>query len=221
MPVDDPFDAESPMLTFSEVRSYVAELPSDVLYELSKGPIGVDRTCRVCRALAPLLPVNPSEPAELQIDTEAKRAAYELKCWHDDLGRSSWFLDTIEPKLWPGEIERVNAEEKHIFGSLQYARCCTIYALAALELINRDLHGRRPPIIEVLNDMVMETQGDGLSPLEQARSAGVDLSELAHATSDARVQAVEDNYKEMGSDALLGGLGEMFVAGVRWEKGKP
>lgn len=210
MPVDDPFDPQTPMLSYAEVGILVSALTDDQLRRLSAGPISEDKQCRLCQVLKPIA-AGDGDPAE--------RAAVALVSWHDDLGRSSWFVDHVEPKMFPGEIERAKAEEKHLFGAIQYARCCTVYALATVELGRREVRKGKSSIVDVLNEMVRETQEEGRGPVEQAAAAGVEIGELAVALEAGRVAEVFGQVEEMGSMAILGGLGEAFVAGVRWERG--
>ncbi len=211
----DPYDAGTPYLSFDEVRELVAQLPDEVLVNLSKGPLPGDDNCRLCRALRPIMPVHPSEPVEAQ--GELAIVAQTLHDWHDNIGRSAFFGSIIEPKLFPGELKRAQEEEDHIWGLLMYARCSLVYALAGVERSRREV--KRLPIAELLRRMVEETQEGDADPVKQAAAAGVDMGELAHAITEERLLAVISNYESMGPDGLLGGLGEAFVAGVTWGRG--
>lgn len=120
-------------LNFVDVEHAVAGLPDRMLEELVKGPLpdGDDATspwnCRVCSILRGPRRLPPAE---------------QLLEWHEFEPE----VDAIDHLLGEDGLEqgKVNREEacrqwKEVAGMLSHARCCTIYALARIELAGRRL----------------------------------------------------------------------------------
>lgn len=118
----EPYDDETPRLSYSQVATCVHSLPLDMIEALMRGPIEERRRCNVCESLAGL-------------DTRETRL---LKWWHDNLANSTRFFEIIEGRIInPDNMDFLNEELKQMFGSIMYARCCVIYALARVEVQDR------------------------------------------------------------------------------------
>jgi hypothetical protein len=135
------FDVTTPRLTYTEVRTLVGDLGDTALAELAAGPIDVDHDgllCGVCSSLRHLTREDGTA-SENQAD-----AAKLLIAWHDNLKPG---LD-LERELGYGAAFGVSAavdDQLHgLLGSISHARCCTIYALATLEMIERIASIARP-----------------------------------------------------------------------------
>lgn len=117
-------------LTYVEVKRFVGFFPDDTLAMLAMGPLPDDGptradTCRVCAALDPLTASGP---------------AGALLEWHDFVSKGFRLLGEIIAGDYGEEIEGALMEEiTGLTGACSYARCCTIYGLAAAELNRRRL----------------------------------------------------------------------------------
>jgi hypothetical protein len=149
MPLDrdhtplEPFDVTTPRLTYEEVRVLVGDLPDAALAELAAGPIEVDtdgKLCGVCSTLRPY-----ARRGRRGEEPEEVRAAAELLiCWHDGLNPGG----ALQRELGYGSAFGVSADvddQVHgLLGATAHARCCTIYALATVEMIERIAAIARP-----------------------------------------------------------------------------
>lgn len=116
-------------LELDEVQRLVGMLPEFSLAELADGPLpdlqpgdpgyADAEDCRVCTALEPL----PGHPE-----------ARALLAWHDLIGESFELVHS----LIDDDVARDSTRQcQELVGATSYARCCTIYALASLELAIR------------------------------------------------------------------------------------
>lgn len=154
MPLDrnftplEPFDLATPRLTYEEVRVLVGDLGDLALSHLASGPIELDGECRVCEACD--VAEGHAEPP----DQDEVAAAKMLRAWHDNLGWSGFLVDNAIEPAFQGALNRGAVEqplidqvieERHVaLGRLAHARCCVIYALATVEMIERISRIARP-----------------------------------------------------------------------------
>lgn len=125
----EPYDPKTPRLSYGQVATLVMKLPDDALVVLMRGPIEIDGMCNVCVALEDLT----SPEAKLLID------------WHDHLNTSKRFNSVLEAKVKNPDSFTFMDDERHLLlGSIAYARCCVIYALARVEVGDRRDRERLP-----------------------------------------------------------------------------
>lgn len=125
----EPYDPKTPRLSYDQVAVAVMKLPTEALAILMRGPIEVSGTCNVCRAL------------ETLVEAEDVNATL-LQEWHDDLGFSEHYADTLKKRVInPDALDAMIEEGTQVLGSIQYARCCVIYALARVEFNDRERRG--------------------------------------------------------------------------------
>lgn len=124
----EPYDPTTPRLTYSQVATLVHRLPDQALAILMRGPIEIEGACNVCHSLEDLA-------------HEGGEEAKLLMSWHDDLAVSERFNEIVKAKVIGPNWDYVAEEIKDILGSIMYARCCTIYALARVEFIDRGRPG--------------------------------------------------------------------------------
>lgn len=121
-------------LTFEEIEELVAKLGEHTIDQLAKGPLPADKDdehdCRVCVVLGRL--VDVSEPAKA------------LETWHGFFDETL-ALDAVT-RGWrdhPGteeerhQVRSALREWQEAAGTHSYARCCTIYFAARVELERR------------------------------------------------------------------------------------
>lgn len=120
------YDPLTPRLSYPQVATLVMKLPDEALAILMRGPIEIEGTCNVCVALEEL----GTPEAEM------------LMAWHDHLNTSDRLNGILEHWIKnPHAFETVDEERHLLLGSIQYARCCTIYALARVEVHDRERRG--------------------------------------------------------------------------------
>lgn len=124
----EPYDPNTPRLSYSQVATLVMKLPDQALAVLMRGPIEIKGTCNVCHCLEDLA-------------DEGNEEAKLLMSWHDDLGVSERFNEIVKAKVIGPNWDYVANEIEAILGSIMYARCCTIYALARVEFNDRGRPG--------------------------------------------------------------------------------
>lgn len=114
-------------LNFIDVEHLVAGLPDGMLEQLVDGPLpdGDDATspwnCRVCSTLRGPTRIPPAE---------------KLLEWHEFEPE----VDGIDFQMADLPTDhRAKSQWQQVAGMLSHARCCTIYALARLELAARRL----------------------------------------------------------------------------------
>lgn len=125
---------DDPRLELADVEKAIAALPGSALGELAQGPLP-GKLCRVCGVLRPL-----TEHVAASIPPEAGEAAKKLMGWHEFFEETP-ALDELT-KAWrdrPTEDERHEhrkalGEWRRHAGMLGYARRCTIYLAARVEL---------------------------------------------------------------------------------------
>lgn len=118
------YDPKTPRLDYGQVATLVHSLPTRTLERLMLGPFE-DGGCTPCNACDALEEVDGPE-AKTLID------------WHNPLNTSSRFNKVLEAKVkGPDSFKFMDDERHELLGSIAYARCCTIYALARVEVMER------------------------------------------------------------------------------------
>lgn len=113
--------ADANTLTFDEVATLVSGLNDRALEQLAEGPLpDADGLCRLCEVLR----------------SDNSPQAKGLMRWHS-------FVTVTEPaKILKVAISAMGAtarrEWEAVTGAAVHGRCCTVYALARLELARRE-----------------------------------------------------------------------------------
>lgn len=125
----DPFDPSTPWLTYEEIRELVGALQGVTLSLLALGPLSeAEGGCRLCEALGDQEVIDGSRKGEIAVDL--------LRAWHDSLDLSPAVLDVLYDRDGYAP-KRIDDARHAVLGNLAYARCCTVYALARVELAHR------------------------------------------------------------------------------------
>jgi hypothetical protein len=109
------------VLTFEDVEHHLSCLPAELVERLSLGPLDDDEgdACRVCQVF---------EQARTTLSRRQALHVQELTNWHDvDVGTVFEIAEQVDEDLDQLPTSGVLRE---LLGSLSYARCTTIYALA-------------------------------------------------------------------------------------------
>lgn len=137
----EPFDVTTPRLTYKEVRLLAGDLSDEALAELAAGPIETDRDGLICGVCASLRHLVREDGASTQEEADA---AALLIAWHDglepgqDLQRELGYCSAF------GVTAAADDQLHAVLGAISHARCCAIYALATVEMIERIAGIARP-----------------------------------------------------------------------------
>lgn len=116
--------ADANTLTFDEIATLVSRLTYKPIAKLAEGPLpdGEGR-CRVCEALS----------------SSIEGPAKGLMAWHSfvTVGEPAKILKAAVTAMGP----QAKREWEAVTGAAVHGRCCTIYALARLELERRGTDG--------------------------------------------------------------------------------
>lgn len=120
------YDKKTPRLDYGQVAAAIHRLPTPNLEKLMLGPFEEDSTCGTCNACDALEDLTDNSDAELLIE------------WHDHIGYSEDTKKILrDSNIGAVDWEFIRMELTEVLGTMAYAKCCTIYALARVEVMER------------------------------------------------------------------------------------